>query len=118
MHPDWARSLRKQCKDAQVPFFFKQWGGFAPGFDEDRFTHSGEEKQPHVWLTRDGTKTGHCWIVDDDGDWSNWTGEPPSDADGLCTEDVAIMHSCGKAEGGRLLDNVEHNAFPEVRRCV
>jgi protein gp37 len=27
MHPDWARSLRDQCKQANVPFFFKQWGG-------------------------------------------------------------------------------------------
>jgi len=26
MHPDWARSLRDQCKAAGVPFFFKQWG--------------------------------------------------------------------------------------------
>jgi hypothetical protein len=26
MHPDWVRSLRDQCKAADVPFFFKQWG--------------------------------------------------------------------------------------------
>lgn len=26
MHPDWVRSLRDQCKAANVPFFFKQWG--------------------------------------------------------------------------------------------
>jgi protein gp37 len=25
--PEWVRSLRDQCKDAEVPFFFKQWGG-------------------------------------------------------------------------------------------
>ncbi len=30
MHPDWARSLRDQCAAAQVPFFFKQWGEWAP----------------------------------------------------------------------------------------
>jgi protein gp37 len=24
---EWVRSLRDQCKDAGVPFFFKQWGG-------------------------------------------------------------------------------------------
>ncbi len=28
MHPDWARSLRDQCVDAGVPFFFKQWGQY------------------------------------------------------------------------------------------
>ncbi|MDO3312370.1 bacteriophage protein gp37 [Mycobacteroides abscessus subsp. abscessus] len=26
MHPDWARSLRDQCVEANVPFLFKQWG--------------------------------------------------------------------------------------------
>lgn len=25
-HPNWARSLRDQCKAGGVPFFFKQWG--------------------------------------------------------------------------------------------
>lgn len=28
MHPDWARSIRDQCVEAHVPFFFKQWGEF------------------------------------------------------------------------------------------
>lgn len=28
MHPDWARSLRDQCKEAGVAFFFKQWGNW------------------------------------------------------------------------------------------
>jgi protein gp37 len=27
MHPSWVESLRDQCSDAGVPFFFKQWGG-------------------------------------------------------------------------------------------
>ena len=26
MHPDWVRSIRDQCQDGGVPFFFKQWG--------------------------------------------------------------------------------------------
>lgn len=30
MHPGWTRSLRDQCRAAGVPFFFKQWGEFAP----------------------------------------------------------------------------------------
>lgn len=29
MHPDWARSLRDQCRVAGVAFFFKQWGEWA-----------------------------------------------------------------------------------------
>ena len=30
MHPDWVRSIRNQCKDANIPFFFKQWGEYLP----------------------------------------------------------------------------------------
>jgi protein gp37 len=29
MHPDWARSLRDQCREADVPFFYKQTGEWA-----------------------------------------------------------------------------------------
>ena len=27
MAADWVRNIRRQCKQAHVPFFFKQWGG-------------------------------------------------------------------------------------------
>ena len=27
MKPEWVTSIRDQCVDANVPFFFKQWGG-------------------------------------------------------------------------------------------
>lgn len=27
MEPGWVRSIRDQCRQARVPFFFKQWGG-------------------------------------------------------------------------------------------
>jgi protein gp37 len=30
MHLDWARGLRDTCQRAEVPFFFKQWGGRTP----------------------------------------------------------------------------------------
>lgn len=30
MDPDWARGLLDQCQEAGVPFFFKQWGEWAP----------------------------------------------------------------------------------------
>lgn len=29
-HPQWFRSVRDQCQEAGVPFFFKQWGEWAP----------------------------------------------------------------------------------------
>ena len=27
MDPEWVRSIRQQCSESSVPFFFKQWGG-------------------------------------------------------------------------------------------
>jgi len=27
MKPEWVRSIREQCEDSEVAFFFKQWGG-------------------------------------------------------------------------------------------
>lgn len=35
MHPDWARSLRDQCTEAGVAFFFKQWGEHAWVYSDD-----------------------------------------------------------------------------------
>lgn len=33
MHPDWVRSVRKQCAAAGVPFFFKGWGAWKGSAD-------------------------------------------------------------------------------------
>ena len=30
MQPAWVRSLRDQCRDAEIPFFFKGWGDWCP----------------------------------------------------------------------------------------
>lgn len=27
MQPEWVEKIQEQCQDAEVPFFFKQWGG-------------------------------------------------------------------------------------------
>lgn len=49
MNPAWARGLRDQCRNAGVPYFFKQWGEWAPDpfcMHPDRIGHQfawGEE---------------------------------------------------------------------------
>jgi protein gp37 len=48
MHPDWARGLRDQCKNAGVPFFFKQWGEFT------------SEQCTGVEVRLDSLKPGQC----------------------------------------------------------
>ncbi|MFA6019773.1 MAG: phage Gp37/Gp68 family protein [Rhodospirillales bacterium] len=46
MHPDWVRSIRDQCDDAGVPFYFKQWGEFSPYVDvADLKTHRIAKKE-------------------------------------------------------------------------
>ncbi|MDP3950534.1 DUF5131 family protein [Microbacterium sp.] len=42
MEVAWARSIRDACADAQVPFFFKQWGGRTP-------KSLGRELDGRVW---------------------------------------------------------------------
>ena len=42
MDPAWVRSIRQQCADAKVPFFFKQWGGV-------RKSTTGRELDGRTW---------------------------------------------------------------------
>lgn len=60
MHPDWARSLRDQCAAAGVPFFFKQWGEWAP---DEAFTHlPRSDAAMHEWFDADGQiVVDHSW---------------------------------------------------------
>src|SRR5690606_37330544 len=44
MHPAWARSIRDQCASAGVPFFFKQWGSWAPTSGVDVYCHGPDRK--------------------------------------------------------------------------
>ena len=49
MEADWVRDIRAQCTDADVPFFFKQWGGTnkkARGRELDGETYSGMPRLP------------------------------------------------------------------------
>ena len=49
MEEEWVKSIRKQCRQAKVPFFFKQWGGFnkkAAGRELDGRTY--DEMPPRV----------------------------------------------------------------------
>ncbi|MFJ6393952.1 DUF5131 family protein [Streptomyces sp. NPDC091972] len=85
MHPDWARSLRDQCAAAEVPYFFKQWGEFAP----ESYGHN----------------SGATVLIDGQGRTWNETDAP-------ATQDVIRMRRVGKKHAGRLLDDRLHNAFP------
>ncbi|MEQ7008431.1 phage Gp37/Gp68 family protein [Actinopolymorpha sp. B17G11] len=94
MHPDWARSLRDQCQAADVPFFFKQYGSWAPvGPDEKGCFRHGDRE-----IRRDG----YCWPIT----------EPHGAEDGT---EVTIRR-VGKKAAGRLLDGREHNDMPNHQK--
>ncbi len=52
MHPDWPMLLRDQCREAEVPFFFKQWGEWAPAgkriFENARMVLMGDKAFYHI----------------------------------------------------------------------
>jgi protein gp37 len=95
MHPDWARELRDQCAAAGVPFFFKQWGEFAPGEIAGEFLNPGRRaKGLEYW---DG-RWQECW----------------SEVEGHC-DDEPDLYQVGKKRAGRTLDGVTHDAMPQVQ---
>jgi protein gp37 len=86
MHPQWARSIRDQCAQARVPFFFKQWGEhiaeMVPGTGVD-LRRDLEPNQSVAW--GDG-KTYHTRYT-----------------------------RVGKKAAGRLLDGREHKEWPAMQ---
>ena len=85
MHPDWARSLRDQCRAAGVPFLFKQHGDWMPAEkDGDTLTLVFPAEGPH------GPSRPEFY------DWP----------DGACAARV------GKKAAGRLLDGRTWDEFP------
>ncbi len=94
MHPNWASSLRDQCQDANVPFFFKQWGEWMPHPEPPNpkgSYHGG------IFLMPNGR-----W--GNQGDW--WEGR------------AQAMDKVGKKKAGALLDGREWREFPSLKAEV
>lgn len=90
MHPGWARSLRDQCVEAGVPFFFKQWGEWAPIVT------------PEGYVRSEGA--GRLGAVLDGNGWRTFRrGEEHGD-----------VFRIGKKAAGRVLDGREWDGMPEV----
>ncbi|WP_283638068.1 phage Gp37/Gp68 family protein [Marinovum algicola] len=102
MHPDWARSLRDQCQQASVAFFFKQAGAWtawefaSPPYLRNAFT--GEEQDRHALLPdRETFDCGRDW---DDG------------LEFVPESSHAVFQRIGKKAAGRLLDGREWSEVP------
>ncbi|MGN9913609.1 DUF5131 family protein [Phytohabitans sp. LJ34] len=88
MHPFWAWSLRDQCESVSVPFFFKQWGTWAP-----LAPSRGNPGATLILLLPDGTRYLRA----------NGQLEPPT---------VAYLARYGKTRAGRLLDSRTWDQYP------
>jgi protein gp37 len=101
MHPDWARSTRDQCTGAGVPFFFKQWGAWAPA----PWKVSVEDE--HLGATHAvRSDTGHCHELGHKP-WSLERREP-------APEPWAGLRRVGKKAAGRELDGRTWDQYPEA----
>lgn len=94
MHPDWVRSIRDQCAATGVPFFFKQWGEWAPVYDRD--------VDDPDWRRCDQIAREHLR-----GRWLNLAG-----GHGFHGERVVYVNPVGKKAAGALLDGREHKEWP------
>lgn len=106
MHPDWVRAIRDQCVAASVPFFFKQWGAFAPHFDPDLCDHDGTERFRNAYVNTDGSHGKISGFEDAHGfNPTNWCGE--------LRKGWAVMTPCGKRAAGRVLDGRTWDEYPK-----
>jgi len=104
MMPDWPRQARDFCAANNIPFFFKQWGAWAP-VDEVDPTHDivfeesskrGIAKYEHICINRAGqtAKAANDLLYQ------------PGEKDNL-------LYKFGKHISGRLLDRQLHDEYPK-----
>jgi protein gp37 len=98
MHPQWAIDIRNQCQAAGVPFFFKQWGEWAPYYDVGApFTEQEILGDKMAWVSLDGR-------------WSTDKIRPSDFGEG-----TVLMSRVGKDAAGRKLDGRTWDEFPKAR---
>jgi protein gp37 len=99
MHPDWVRSIRDQCAEYNVPFFFKQWGEYSPGKSEYEYT----EDKPLLCMKPSGELSS--WSGNDDTTINHSVNYESSDTP---------MERVGKKAAGRILDGCIFNQLPVI----
>lgn len=106
MHPDWVRSLRDQCQNAGVPFFFKSWGNWKP---ISEMTVEETDALYYPAPERDPEAARRCKVatraIQYDGEAGFWL------VDGHCGYSV---FNVGKKAAGARLDGREYREMPCV----
>jgi protein gp37 len=118
MHSAWAQQLRDQCVAAGVPFFFKQWGEWAPvcAMSEeltDSCYHSAPARDPEA--TR-RCKVDQCVLHQDGLRFGKDEWEKTREGERILAfqagHGAMTMFQVGKKAAGRLLDGVQHDGMP------
>ena len=98
-HPDWFCWMRDQCAEADVAFFFKQWGNWAPDTGP----------MPSGDPIMDGRARCAVWQGD------RWHFAPNGYTPTSDAGEGEWVYHLGKKAAGRMLDGQEHSAFPDIR---
>ncbi|HUX01088.1 MAG TPA: phage Gp37/Gp68 family protein [Phycisphaerae bacterium] len=111
MHPDWVRDVRDQCVAANVPFFFKGWGSWAPLPEPFTYTPAvgSGNREYNLALGRYRKKHRATLLLDDRPE--GWPPYMIRQGTGL-TDGEGGMARVGKKAAGRLLDGREWNQMP------
>lgn len=119
MHPDWARSLRDQCKEAGVPFLFKQWGDWKPisemlESEYEQLYKPNRIAEEHEDQSALNDVFGRSCIVPQVP--INYIGETGIEKGFWVHEGHSgmLMFKLGKKKAGRMLDGAEWSQFPEL----
>jgi protein gp37 len=89
-HPEWPRSLLRQCRSHQVPFFYKQVGEWAP---VSNYPPQAGDLQVFV----DGT------TAQDERRW-----------EAIAVGHLVTMRRVGRKAAGDLLDGEQHHEVPDL----
>jgi protein gp37 len=108
MHPDWARSLRDQCADAEVPFFFKQWGEWAPQLGAIEIFEAGERSRYRWAEWREGRCDGNLKPLPDGWEFR----DQPMWYEHDDMDDTQTLICVGKKTAGDRLDGIQHHNWP------
>lgn len=132
MHPDWVRTVRDQCAEADVPFLMKQWGDWGPapfvvrvcdpavgwtGTEEEL----AEAKKRAEALGATHVHTGHAYTREDGetGWWVHEIGHEPWSLERVGLPDgMAGIRRWNKKRDGRALDGRLHDEYPRMPEAV
>lgn len=107
MDPEWAYSLQRQCKEHDVPFFFKQWGEWVGGKLDMRKGMVMLEDGDIFWT---GTlPIIHNWHRSADGTEYNIL---VSSRVGKKERKLVVLEGCKNVSDNALLQNKHHFEFP------